>query len=117
MNSTKTRHLYPNGSEFPSLLASGGKNPADGVPLRWLESLVKECLRRIPTEGERNSALVFGMEHLRVTYIDELTPEEQMRDELADLSRKLAAVQSLLPRQGETMTAEQVAALREALGR
>ncbi len=89
--------------------------PSEGVPLRWLVAFVQECERKIPTSTERDSARVSGMDKLVVVYTDELTPEEQMRDELVSLKAMHAAAMSALPRDGEAMTAEQVQALRRAL--
>lgn len=113
MVSSKLRVLYPT-LEFQSLTA--GRDPSIGVPLGWLTTLVQRCQARLPEPGERDSILVYGLEHLRMTYTDTLTPEEQLRDELDALRAQRLAVVSALPREGEAMTAEQVQAVRKALG-
>ena len=113
MSSSKLRVLYPT-LEFQSLTA--GRDPSEGVPLGWLTTLVQKCYARTPDPAERDSIRVYGLEHLRMTYTDTLTPEEQLRDELDELRAQRAGAVSALPRPGEAMTAEQVQALRKLLG-
>lgn len=78
-----------------------GRNPADGVPLRWLESFVQESIHRVlvlagPTTSEQDkarverevdSALVFGVEHLRSAFVDEQTEIEALRERAATADR------------------------------
>lgn len=115
MATTKNRIISPS-EQVPSLLAKSGRAATDGVPLRWLETLVKSSLAAIPTEAERNTALVFGTEHLIVRYDDTLTPEEQTRDDLEEARNVLAEIKALLPREGEPLSAQALAQIRAHLG-
>lgn len=116
MTASKIRHLYPT-QQLPSLLAKSGRSASEGVPLRWLEAMVQECLGAIGTnEQERNSAVVYGTEHLRVTFEDQLTAEEQLRDRLEATEAKLrAAIGSIQALRGGPMTADEVKLLLQSL--
>lgn len=96
---TKTRLIYPT-PDFPSMHSTAGKHPSEPLPLRWLEQLVADVRARIPTESERDSAVVYGADALRVTYTDELTPAEQMADELAELRAERAKLRDLFQADG-----------------
>ena len=106
---TKTRHIYPT-PDVPSLHAKSGRHPSEPVPLRWLESLVSSVLAAIPTESERNSAMVSGVEHLRVVYTDELTPAETMADELAELRAAMTKLRGLVRPDGTLAVSPEEAA-------
>lgn len=113
MVSSKLRVLYPT-QEFPSIVA--GRDPAEGVPLGWLTTLVQQLQAHVSDPSERDSIRLFGLEHLRATYTDTLTLEEQLRDELDRLRVERATVVSALPQKGEGMSPDQVEALRQAFG-
>ena len=112
MPTQKKRHLYPT-THFQALTA--GRDPAEGVPVGWLGALETKLKAAVGTESERNSIRVFGFEELSAAFTDELTVEEQMRDEVETLRAQAAKALAWLPREGEGMTAEQVKALRAAL--
>lgn len=118
MPPTRIRQIYPT-AELPGLLAQSGRTPEQGVPLRWLETLVSRVRSHIlktgGTESEADSVLVFGAEHLTARYTDELTALEQLQDQVSAQSETLAALRTLLGRAGEAMTIEQLDAVRQAL--
>lgn len=114
---TKIRHLYPT-PEFTGITSK------DGVPLRWLESLVQDARNRILAGAvsdedkarvmrEADSAMVYGAENLRITYTDELTSLESMTDLIAERDSKDKKIRDLLS--GEIST-ETIKALRDLLG-
>lgn len=114
---TKIRHLYPT-SDFTGITST------DGVPLRWLESLVQEARNRILAGAvsdedkarvmrEADSAKVYGAENLRITYTDELTSVEAMTDLIAERDSRDQKVRELLS--GE-VSVETIKALRDLLG-
>ena len=41
-----------------SMVRKEWEDPAKGLPLRWMESLVKEVMRDVPDEEEKNNASV-----------------------------------------------------------
>lgn len=112
--STKTRNIYPT-AELPSLHAKSGRHPGEPVPLRWLAQLVDDIRAAIPTESERDSAMLFGAENLRVAYTDELTGAEVMSDRLAEQEALIAAIAAELV-DGQALPPERVSALRRKLG-
>lgn len=114
---TKIRHLYPT-SDFTGITST------DGIPLRWLESLVQEARNRILAGAvsdedkarvmrEADSAKVYGAENLRITYTDELTSVEAMTDLIAERDSRDQKVRELLS--GE-VSVETIKALRDLLG-
>ena len=86
----------------------------EGVPFRWLESLVEKVKAAVPDTEEVSckvhnaQSLVFGYEHV-------LTPAEQLQEDLDVLKGKAAQILVMLPRDGESMTAEQVKLLRKLI--
>jgi len=101
---TKIRHLYPT----PEFIGITSK---DGVPLRWLESLVQEARNRILAGAvsdedkarvmrEADSAMVYGAENLRITYTDELTQTEQLQEDLVNATKGLLSLRSLYDENG-----------------
>ncbi len=114
MVTQKKRHLYPT-QQFQALEA--GRDLAEGVPVGWLGALETKLKAAVGTESERNSIRVYGFEHLSADFTDELTPEEQARDEIDTLRAQRAEVLARLPPDGEAMSADQVKALRAALSK
>lgn len=103
---TRIRHIYPT-ADFPSLQ----QTPGASIPLRWLESLVQDIRNRIMVGAvseedkarvmrEADSAQVWGTEHLRVTYTDELTPIEQLQLDLENATKGLFSLRSLYDDKG-----------------
>lgn len=111
----KTKQLYPT-SAFPSMVATAGmSNLDDGVPLVWLENLVKETKSRITLAGESpDSAKVFGFENLKVLYIDEQTTMETMQNQLETQNVSLDKVKAILSK--PVVTPDDIQAIRSLLG-
>lgn len=86
----------------------------DGVPFRWLEALV-ENTQRLVAERDQASCLVQNVNGLVVTYNKTLSPLEESQMQVAEFSELANQVRKLLPREGEAMTPEEVAALRAVL--
>ncbi len=100
------------------LFTSSGRDPSDGVPLRWLESLVQQMEAQVPDEQERKTMTVYGAEHLTVQYDHALTVEESLQEALAEQRLILAKVKDILPlRPGEnaTLSADQLKLLGQLL--
>jgi hypothetical protein len=88
---------------------------SDGVPFRWLESMVSKVRALVP-DDEEGTCKVHGAANLTFAYEHTLSPQEELEDLLGALTSAVDGVKALLPRKGEPMTAEQVDALRELLG-
>ena len=109
---TKIRHLYPT-QDFPAMTPSN-----DGIPLRWLETLVQDARNRIllgaVTEEDKarvmreaDSAMIYGTEHLRITYTDELTPLESVTDELNEWKKLAEKSKSFVDASGKPTVSEE----------
>ena len=96
-------------------LLQGLGNDRDGIPFRWLASLV-EKVRAIVPDDEEGTCKVHGAAGLTFTYEHTLSPQEELEDRLGAITSAANRARALLPRKGEPMTAEQVDALRELLG-
>lgn len=103
---TRIRHIYPT-ADFPSLQ----QTPGASIPLRWLESLVKDIRNRIMVGAvseedkarvvrEADSAQVWGVEQLRVTYTDELTQTEQLQLDLENATKGLLSLRQFYDDKG-----------------
>lgn len=110
----KRIHLYPTAT-FPSLLGKAGRSPSEGVPFRWLETLVQEIKARIPDEEEQKTCMVYGTEALRAEYNHTLSPVEALTERVEDLEARRREAKGLLPREGETLRPEELARLRQLL--
>jgi hypothetical protein len=115
----KIRTIYPT-IRFPALLTKMGRSPAEGVPLRALEVAISDAIGAIRSAGgtqvEIDSAVVFGTEALRVDYTDQLTPEEIVRDRLAEMESLLGQVRPLLGRKGEPLPVDVADRIRALAG-
>jgi hypothetical protein len=121
MNSTrhKIRTIYPT-VQVPGLITKMGRRPEDGVPLRALEVAISDAIGAIRsaggTDAEVDSAVVYGTEALRVDFTDQLTPEEVVRDRLAEMEAVIGQVRPLLGRRGEPLPAEVADQIRRLAG-
>jgi hypothetical protein len=88
---------------------------SDGVPFRWLESMVSKVRALVP-DDEEGTCKVHGAANLTFAYEHTLSPQEELEDRLGAITAAANRARALLPRKGEPMTAEQVDALRELLG-
>lgn len=86
----------------------------DGVPFRWLETLV-EKIREIVAEGDQATCYVQNTNGLVVTYDKTLGPLEELQLKLATWEGLAHQARGLLPREGEMMTLDQSEALRKLL--
>lgn len=122
---SKLREIYParlvNGEMIgaQSVFQRSGRVASDGIPLAWLRGIADTIRDHILANGGTNdevdSVVVHGAEHLRATYVDALTPEESMRDELRELRAKLEAVKALQLQDG-TLAANAPERLKAILG-
>jgi len=101
--------------QIPSILDKMGRTPAQGVPVSALAALAQEVRAMLPDEQEWNSATVYGTEHLRISYDNYLTPDEEMALRLQALEEAQREARGLLPRDGETLRPEELARLRQLL--
>lgn len=111
----KTVPIYPT-QRIPSMAAQSGRDSAEGLPLRWLESLVQTILRSVPDEAERNTLRLFGAEHLRVEYDHTLTPLELAQDRAAMAEDLLQELRRAMPRPGVPIGPEAQQRLSDLLG-
>lgn len=113
MNTTRVRI-------YPSLAVERIEaiHRTDGVPFRAYETLVNRIKAAITDEQEEATCvIVHTADGPEAWYDHVLSPMERLQGDMAEMSFKLAQAERLLPRAGEAMTAEQVAALRVALGK
>ncbi len=99
----------------PADLLVGTIDPITGIPFGWLDSLVKRIKAEVP-DSEEASCRVHGVGNLQITYEHVLSESEEMRERLDALQAAVDAVRRVLPRPNEGMTADEVNALRNALG-
>lgn len=93
-----------------------GASPAVGVPFRTLEVLVAEIKAALPDEDEQKSCMLYGSQHLRLEYDNNLTPTEELTLRVQELEQVQREVRGLLPREGEQLRPEELARLRQLLG-
>ncbi len=80
-------------------LIQGLGNDHDGIPFRWLTSLV-EKVRAIVPDDEEASCVVLGAAGLTFSYEHTLTPTEQLQATIAEMQAKAAQIKALLPIEG-----------------
>ena len=89
-------------------------NDHDGVPFRWLSSLV-EKVRTVVPDDEEATCMVRGAAGLTFEYVHTLSPLEELQARLEVLSDKAAQIRTLIPREGG-LTEQQTQMLRELIG-
>jgi hypothetical protein len=94
-------------------LIQGLGNDHDGVPFRWLQSLV-EKVRAIVPDDEESTCMVHGAAGLTFTYQHTLTAAEQLQATIESMQATADRIKALLPRDGP-LSAEQADKLRELL--
>ena len=101
---------------YPSVQVPALEQRPEGIPFRWLESLVLS-LRAHIADDEEQTCMVTGVEQLRAYYDHLLTPIEDAQARVDALSSTLDRIERMLPRQGEglQMQAGDVDVLRELL--
>lgn len=121
----RTREFYParmiNGQlvGMPGIFAQTGADPADGITVGWLRSYADDLETYVRNQGgspdEVAAIRVFGTEHLRASYVDILTTEEQLQEELQAARLTLSRLKSLFYADG-TPVPNLVAELRVIVG-
>jgi hypothetical protein len=80
-------------------LIQGLGNEHDGVPFRWLASIMEKVKAAVPDE-EQATCRVFGAEGLTFKYLHTLSEVEQLQDTVAEMQRQLGNIKTLLPIEG-----------------
>ncbi len=106
--------IYPT-ERLPSLLAKSGRSPTDGVPFRWLESLVQSIRAAITDDAEEATCMMYGTEHLVAVFDHTLEPLEVAQRENEALRRRIASALAIVENDGLTAEAKGKA-LRDLLG-
>ncbi len=94
-------------------LIPGLGNDHDGVPFRWLTSLVEKVRAQVP-DDEEASCVVLGAAGLTFSYEHTLSEIEQLQDTIAEMQRQLGNIKALLPIEGG-IPAQAADKLRELL--
>ena len=94
-------------------LLPGLGNEHDGVPFRWLTSLVEKVKAQVP-DDEEASCVVLGAQGLTFRYEHTLTPTEQLQATIAEMQRKSEQIKALLPIEGG-VSAQAADKMRELL--
>lgn len=94
-------------------LIQGLGNEHDGIPFRWLTSLVEKVKAQVP-DDEEASCVVLGAQGLTFSYEHTLTPTEQLQATVAEMQSKAAQIKALLPIEGG-VSAQAADKLRELL--
>jgi hypothetical protein len=87
----------------------------DDMPVGWLNSFVEKVKRATP-DKQNGEVMVRGAAGIYAEWQHTLSPQEEMEARLDELIRKAVQIQSMLPRKGESMSAEQVDTLRRIIG-
>lgn len=94
-------------------LLPGLGNDHDGIPFRWLTSLVEKVRAQVP-DDEESSCVVRGAAGLTFEYQHTLTQTEQLQATVAEMQAKAAQIKTLLPIEGG-VSADAADKLRELL--
>ena len=94
-------------------LLPGLGNDHDGVPFRWLSSMVEKVRAQVP-DDEESSCVVRGAAGLTFEYQHTLTQTEQLQATIEDMQAKAAEIRALLPIEGQ-LSASATEKLRELL--
>ena len=80
-------------------LLPGLGNEHDGVPFRWLASIMEKVKAAVPDE-EQATCRVFGAEGLTFKYLHTLSEVEQLQATVESMQAKAAQIKALLPIEG-----------------
>ena len=80
-------------------LLPGLGNDHDGIPFRWLSSLVGKVKSIVP-DDEESSCRVHGAAGLTFTYSHTLTEVEQLQATVADMQATAEQIKAMLPIEG-----------------
>ena len=84
-------------------LLPGLGNDHDGVPFRWLSSMVEKVRAQVP-DDEESSCVVRGAAGLTFEYQHTLTQTEQLQATIEDMQRRAEQIKALLPIEGGVST-------------
>lgn len=96
------------------LISGLGNDHGEGVPFRWLTSMVEKVRAAVP-DDEEQTCFVHGAAGLTFVFEHQLTEVESLRDELSSLQAKAAAIKALFHPDGTLVTGA-AEKLRELLG-
>lgn len=94
-------------------LLPGLGNDHDGIPFRWLSSMV-EKVRSVVPDDEEGSCMVRGAAGLTFEYQHTLSDVEQLQATVAEMQRRAEQIKALLPIEGQ-LSAQATEKLRELL--
>ena len=94
-------------------LLPGLGNDHDGIPFRWLTSLVEKVRAQVP-DDEESSCVVRGAAGLTFEYQHTLSDVEQLQATVAEMQRQIGNIKTLLPIEGG-VSADAADKLRELL--
>ncbi len=94
-------------------LIPGLNSEGEGVPFRWLSSLVEKVKAIVP-DDEEASCKVHGAAGLTFSYEHTLTPTEELQATVADMQATAAQIKALLPIEGG-VSAQAADKMRELL--
>ena len=94
-------------------LIQGLGNEHDGIPFRWLTSLVEKVKAQVP-DDEESTCMVHGVAGLTFSYEHTLSEIEQLQATVADMQAKAEQIKALLPIEGG-VSAQVADKLRELL--
>ena len=80
-------------------LLPGLGNDHDGIPFRWLTSLVEKVRAQVP-DDEESSCVVRGAAGLTFEYQHTLSDVEQLQATVAEMQRQIGNIKTLLPIEG-----------------
>ena len=80
-------------------LLPGLGNEHDGVPFRWLASIMEKVKAAVPDE-EQATCRVFGAEGLTFKYLHTLSEVEQLQATVESMQAKAAQIKAMLPIEG-----------------
>ena len=80
-------------------LLPGLGNDHDGIPFRWLTSLVEKARAAVP-DDEEASCVVLGAQFLTFSYEHTLSEVEQLQATIAEMQAKAEQIKALLPIEG-----------------
>ena len=94
-------------------LLPGLGNEHDGIPFRWLTSLVEKARAAVP-DDEEASCVVLGAQFLTFSYEHTLSPVEELQAAVAEMQATAEQIKALLPIEGG-VSAQAADKLRELL--
>ena len=80
-------------------LLPGLGNDHDGIPFRWLSSMVEKVRAQVP-DDEEGSCMVRGAAGLTFEYQHTLSDVEQLQATVAEMQRQIGNIKTLLPIEG-----------------